>query len=177
MELAVLLQDRGVPCTTSDVFSAFNNLAGAAAHNAISRMPPPPMGPMGAQGMQGDPGHDAYDKYDWNPTEEVLLGFSWKGIAFEAPVPRKWSNDIPTGDLNFGDISFIELVYGEDLIKRIATFWRREFDVREDMSLFINEEELCKLKDINQYSSFPVPLPGCWARRYHQSVTGNPSGT
>lgn len=106
-----------------------------------------------------------------------MVEFSWKGIPFQAPVPRKWAAEIPQGELNFGDVALIQMLYGSGLVERIATFWRREYDACEDMSLFITEEDLCRLKDIHQSSSFPDHFPASWAKRYLQSVMESQLGT
>lgn len=149
------------------------------AHSVVVQYPGQvgPQGPMGQQGAPGINGKDAYDKYRWNPGEEVMVEFSWKGIVFIAPIPRQWAFEIPQGELNFGDVAMIQMLYGSSLVERIATFWRREYDSREDMSLFITEEDLCRLKDIHQSSSYPDHFPDSWAKRFRQSVMENPPGT
>lgn len=146
------------------------------AHSVVVQYPGQ-VGPMGPQGTPGRDGNDAYDKYRWNFAEESMVKFSWKGIAFKAPVPRAWAAEIPQGELNYGDVALIQMLYGSSLVERIATFWRREYDSREDMSLFITEEDLCRLKDIHQSSSFPDHFPDSWAKRFRQSVMENQTGT
>lgn len=157
------------------LFGWVQNIARAEA----TRTPGPQgfQGPMGQQGVPGAPGADAYDKYRWNNLEEALVEFSWKGISFKAPIDWRWASEIPSGELTFGDIALIQMLYGSSVVERMATFWRREYDAREDMSLFINEEELCSLKDIHQSNSSPAPLPDSWAKRYRQSARENPPGT
>ncbi|QPI18257.1 hypothetical protein POP15_209 [Pectobacterium phage POP15] len=171
--LQKVLKAHGIDVDCADIFNYIKGVA------QVTTAPPMmgPAGPMGQTGAPGRDGKDAYDKYRWNPGEEVMVEFSWKGIAFRAPIPRQWAFEIPQGELNFGDVAMIQMLYGSGLVERIATFWRREYDSREDMSLFITEEDLCRLKDIHQSSSFPDHFPDSWAKRYRQLGMESPPGT
>lgn len=160
-ELQLLIDSRGVPCTTSDVFSAIHDVAMAASHSVIMRMPPPPAGPMGAMGAPGAtgaPGKDAWDKYRWDPNTETMIESSWKGIEFKFPLATCFVEGFPEGELTYGDINYIRTVYGNMVVETMAVFWRRAYDYHTNMQLFINEEDSCRLQSINESSSFPDPL-------------------
>lgn len=160
-ELQLLLESRGVVCTTSDVFSAIHNVATAASHSVIMQMAPPPagaMGPAGAPGMTGADGKDAWDKYRWDPNTETMVKSSWKGIEFKFPLATCFVEGFPDGELNYGDINYISTIYGTSVIQTMAIFWRRAYDYHEDMQLFINEEDSCRLQSINESNSYPDPL-------------------
>lgn len=122
---------------------------------------PGPVGPTGATGSPGPMGmrgQDAWDKYAWDPEKEGLVTLRWKGIKFEAPVDKKLIPTFPTGDLTYGDVAFINTVFGMTVLNRIAMFWRREYDAKMDVALFTNKEDLCNLQDINKSNSYPDPL-------------------
>lgn len=112
-------------------------------------------GQKGDPGRPGDPGTDAWDKYSWSPLNECMIQLEWKGISFEFPVARESASAFPSGKLNYGDVAFIQMVYGNDVFERMAAFWRREYEYQEDMALFTNEEDKCNLKDINKSNLYP----------------------
>lgn len=125
---------------------------------------PGPVGPTGATGSPGPMGmrgQDAWDKYAWDLQEEGLVNLRWKGIDFVCPIDKNSVPTFPTGELTYGDLAFIETVYGKSVINRMAVFWRREYDAKMDMALFTNEEDLCNLQDINKSNSYPAPLLDC----------------
>ena len=154
--LTQVLDERGYPVTTGDVFDAIHGVALAAVH---SKMPPQgPPGLTGAMGMAGRDGKDAFDKYAWDSDREVLVSSSWKGIEFSFPLDKEFVEAFPTGELNYGDIQFLRTVYGSAVVKRMAMFWRREYDYLTDMQLFIDEEDSCHLLNINKSNSYPARL-------------------
>lgn len=159
VEIQRMLDDRGVPCSTGDVYRFIEGIADMAAYRAIQRNPPPPgpMGPMGATGEPGPAGQDAWDKYRWEPSLETMTTSSWKGIEFQFPLMTEFVEGFPEGELTYGDINYIRTIYGNAVVERMATFWRREYDYHTDMQLFISEEDACRLQSINQSNSFPDP--------------------
>lgn len=104
--------------------------------------PPSRKGDTGPQGLAGARGKDAFDKFAVNPRKETMMAFSWKGVRFEAPIPNEHVEGFPHGPLKQDDIDFIEVVYGTEVISRMATFWRREYDYNEDVSLFKGEKRV-----------------------------------
>lgn len=154
--LTQVLDEKGYPVTTGDVFAAIHGVALAAVH---SKMPPQgPPGPTGPMGPMGQDGRDAFDKYAWDSDREVLVSSSWKGIKFSFPLDKEFVEAFPTGELNYGDIQFLRTVYGSAVVKRMAMFWRREYDYLTDMQLFIDEEDSCHLLNINKSNSYPARL-------------------
>lgn len=98
------------------------------------------VGPAGPQGSPGAQGKDAYDPYAWKPFEEAMLDFSWKGINFQCPISRELHNTgaIPTGVLSENDVCFINFAH-PDILKRLALFWRREYERKLDFELFLEK--------------------------------------
>lgn len=160
VEFQRVLDDRGVPCSTSDVYRFIEEIADGAAYRAIQRYPAPtgPMGATGAQGAPGAPGADAWDKYSWDAKTETMFKTSWKGIEFTFPLATCFVEGFPQGELNYGDINYIRTIYGNMVVETMAVFWRRAYDYHTDMQLFINEEDSCRLQSINESNSYPAPL-------------------
>jgi len=104
-------------------------------------------GATGSPGAQGSRGKDAFDKFAVNSREETMMAFSWKGVRFEAPIPNEHVEGFPHGPLKQDDIDFIEVVYGTKVISRMATFWRREYDYNEDVSLFKGEKRVSRKRN------------------------------
>lgn len=120
-------------------------------------------GAMGAQGAPGNPGpagRDAYDKFYFDPDRETFLSFTWKGVDFTCPLDHEIAKSIQTGNLNYGDLAFIRVAYGEAVVRRMSKFWRRAYEEKEDFRLFINEEDECHLVNIDKLNSYPDPLQG-----------------
>lgn len=121
--------------------------------------PPGPPGQSGQMGPMGRDGKDAWDKYAYNTVIEQKAQFFWKGVEFWCPVPRHLYDALPVGkELTYGDLSFISTVYGNEIVERMAVFWRREFDLKADLTLFINEEDKCNLASTNKLNSSPDHL-------------------
>lgn len=153
--LEELLRQAGYEVPAGEIFAYIRTVA--AAEISVR---PGPIGPTGAMGPMGAPGKDAFDKYAWDKTREVLVSSCWKGIKFSFPLNREFVEAFPTGELNYGDIQFLRTVYGSEVVKRMAMFWRREYDYLTDMQLFIDEEDSCHLLNINKSNSYPAPLKG-----------------
>lgn len=151
-----VLRESGYEFDCSDIYNYVREIA----QQEVKMHPGPvgPTGPMGPSGSMGRRGYDAWDKFAFDSEREVFVRFYWKGIEFLAPVPICLREQMPEGELTYGDIGFIQTISGPGVVERIAAFWRREYDAKEDMALFINEEDKCHLLDINQSNSSPGPL-------------------
>ncbi|AEZ66285.1 hypothetical protein CB7_164 [Pectobacterium phage vB_PatM_CB7] len=150
-----VLEDRGVECSPGDVYRCIEEISDMSACRATQKNP----GPMGMTGRDGMAGRDAWDKYAFDERTHRKAQFFWKGIEFWSPVPRHFYDAVPVGqELTYGDIGFIRTMYGNQVIETMAVFWRREYDLKTDMSLFINEEDKCHLANINKSDSSPAHL-------------------
>lgn len=152
--LQAAIRVAGYDMDCGDIWSHIKGIAAAEIKNH-----PGPPGPMGMAGAPGEPGKDAWDKYAYDPQTERKAQFFWKGIEFWSPVPRHFYDALPVGkELTYGDIGFIRTMYGNQIVETMAVFWRREYDLKTDMSLFINEEDKCHLANINKSDSSPAHL-------------------
>lgn len=152
--LQAAIRVAGYDMDCGDIWSHLRGIAAAEIKNH-----PGPMGPMGMTGKDGMAGRDAWDKYAFDERTHQKAQFFWKGIEFWCPVPRHFYDALPVGkELTYGDISFISTMYGTQIIETMAVFWRREYDFKTDMSLFINEEDKCHLANINKSDSSPAHL-------------------
>lgn len=150
-----VLEDRGVECSLRDVHRCIEEISDMSAYRATQKNP----GPTGPMGMTGRDGMDAWDKYAFDERTHRKAQFFWKGIEFWSPVPRHFYDALPVGkELTYGDIGFIRTMYGNQIVETMAVFWRREYDLKTDMSLFINEEDKCHLANINKSDSSPAHL-------------------
>lgn len=154
--LQAAMKMAGYDMSAGDIFSYIRSIA--AAEVSIQPGPIGPTGAMGPMGPVGAPGKAAFDKYAWDSDREVLVSSSWKGIKFSFPLDKEFVEGFPTGELNYGDIQFLRTVYGSAVVKRMAMFWRREYDYLTDMQLFIDEEDSCHLLNINKSNSYPARL-------------------
>ncbi|MGX4995964.1 collagen-like protein [Enterobacter hormaechei] len=155
--LSEVLNKEGYKVTIGEIFTGIRDIA--AAEIATRPGPPGPTGPMGMTGRDGMAGRDAWDKYAFDERTHQKAQFFWKGLEFWSPVPRHFYDALPVGkELTYGDISFISTMYGTQIIETMAVFWRREYDFKTDISLFINEEDKCHLVNINKSDSSPAHL-------------------
>lgn len=155
--LSEVLNKAGYKVTIGEIFTGIRDIV--AAEIATRPGPPGPAGPMGMTGRDGMSGRDAWDKYAFDERTHQKAQFFWKGIEFWSPVPRHFYDALPVGkELTYGDISFISTMYGNQIIETMAVFWRREYDLKTDMSLFISEEDKCHLANINKSDSSPAHL-------------------
>lgn len=152
-----ILESRGVVCTLSDVYETIDNIAGQSAYRQIQKAPrlQGPTGMMGAQGEPGVPGKDDWDKFAWDRQEETLVNLRWKGVDFLFPVADDFLEGFPEGEITYGDVQYIRTVYGNPVVERMSSFWRREYEKMTDMKLFLTEEDVCNLKDISKFNSSP----------------------
>lgn len=127
------IRSQGLEVDCADIHGYIKGIA-----REVCQMYPGPMGPSGIKGDNGAPGRDGWDKYRRHP-QEVSGYFSWKGVDFEAPIPFEFKGLIPEGDLTKEDILFIDTMYGAHIVQRIATFWRREYDMKTDLTAFMED--------------------------------------
>lgn len=157
--LSQVLQEAGHEIGAGEIFHTVEALV--KAQISINPGPMGAMGPKGEMGMPGLPGRDAWDEYYINHSNEVLKGCTWKGIYFEFPIRKDLASGFPDGELAYGDIAIIKMTFGEEVLERMAIFWRREHRRLEAISLFINEEDSCNLNNTDKFNSSPAPLRGC----------------